>query len=73
MPRNFSAISSSLASFGPLSLFLAAWPEKVLGERLGEPVGKRLRHDRPVVVVLALEPGGEPSAPMPAVTANAPT
>ncbi len=32
---------------------------QVLGERLGEPVGERLDHDRVVVVVLRLEAGGE--------------
>ena len=32
---------------------------QVLGERLGEAVRERLRHDRAVVVVLGLEAGGE--------------
>jgi hypothetical protein len=30
-----------------------------LGERLGQAVGERLRHDRAVVVVVGLEPGDE--------------
>ena len=44
----------------PLVAPVAARPlVQVLGERLGEPVGERLDHDRAVVVVLGLEARGE--------------
>ena len=58
MPRYFSAISSSfdkllVAAVAPFAPGLGV---QVLGERLGQPVGQRLDHDRVVVVVLGLEP-----------------
>ena len=57
MPRYFSAIRSSSESassraVAPLAARLAVQP---LRERLGQPVGQRLGHDRVVVVELGLE------------------
>ena len=60
MPRNRSAISCSVGSFGPGLVPRAARDlVQVLRERLGETVGERLDHDRVVVVVLGGEAGGE--------------
>ena len=59
MPRYFSAIRSSLRQ--PLAVAVApVLPRlrvQVLGERLGQPIGQRLDHDRVVVVVVALRSG----------------
>ena len=50
--RLLPAVPTSLAKTRPCTLRSAF---EALGERLGEPVGQRLREDRPVRVVLLLE------------------
>ena len=57
MPRYFSAMRSSARQLLVLAVapVLARLRVQVLGERLGQPVGQRLHHDRVVVVVLLLE------------------
>ena len=73
MPRKRSAISSSFGELLAGRVPLAACPlVQPLRERLGEPVGERLRHDRAVVVVLGLEPRRE-LVGAGSATANAPT
>ena len=60
MPRNRSACRSSTDRRRVRLVPVAAGPQvRVLGERLGQPVGQRLHHDRLVVVVLRLVPPGE--------------
>ena len=50
-----SLVGAASGSYHPRRASLV----QVLGERLGEPVGERLDHDRAVVVVLGLVTGGE--------------
>ena len=57
-----AAVAPGLADFGV----------QIFGKCFGQAVGEGFRQDRVVIVVLAVELLASSSAPMPAVTANAP-
>src|SRR6185312_12098504 len=61
-PDAAKALVDELFARQPVALLVPRTPRPLvqpLRERLREPVGERLRHDRAVVVVLGLEPGDE--------------